>query len=235
MRKTNRLVFLSVGLFIVALAPDLALFAADDVAKAKSDDKAKAVGEKGKKSAAELEKEKAMQNPYANDLGSETLPEDVLKKYEQAKGKEFMKGYDVIGNKCSKCHAPSRPLNSQFIEPEGKDVNERKKKVEEFKKSDAALFKNKNVWQIEGDLWQRYVKRMMAKPGCDITKEEGKKVWEFLVYDSTQRKLGANKESWQKHREALLAQFKTKHPARYKELYETAEAKTEKKKADKKQ
>ena len=78
---------------------------------------------------------------------------------------------------------------------------------------------------MEPDIWQRYVKRMMSKPGCEISKEEGKKIWEFLVYDSGQRKMGASKADWLKHRQGLLDQFKEKmkkdgRDARYKELYE---------------
>ena len=36
--------------------------------------------------------------------------------------------------------------------------------------------------------WERYVKRMMHKPGSGIGSSEGKKIFEFLVYDSSVRK-----------------------------------------------
>ncbi len=36
--------------------------------------------------------------------------------------------------------------------------------------------------------WSRYVKRMMNKPGSGIGKSEGKKIYEFLTYDSSVRK-----------------------------------------------
>jgi cytochrome c5 len=36
--------------------------------------------------------------------------------------------------------------------------------------------------------WERYVKRMMHKPGSGINATEGKKIFEFLVYDSSVRK-----------------------------------------------
>jgi len=36
--------------------------------------------------------------------------------------------------------------------------------------------------------WSRYVKRMMHKPGSGIGPGEGKKIYEFLVYDSSVRK-----------------------------------------------
>jgi hypothetical protein len=36
--------------------------------------------------------------------------------------------------------------------------------------------------------WSRYVKRMMYKPGSGIGAGEGKKIYEFLVYDSSVRK-----------------------------------------------
>src|SRR5258708_3649804 len=38
------------------------------------------------------------------------------------------------------------------------------------------------------DEWSRYIKRMMYKPGSGISSAEGKKIFEFLVYDSSLRK-----------------------------------------------
>ena len=38
------------------------------------------------------------------------------------------------------------------------------------------------------DEWSRYVKRMMNKPGSGINAADGKKIYEFLVYDSSVRK-----------------------------------------------
>jgi len=38
------------------------------------------------------------------------------------------------------------------------------------------------------DEWERYVKRMMHKPGSGIGSSEGKKIFDFLVYDSSVRK-----------------------------------------------
>ena len=38
------------------------------------------------------------------------------------------------------------------------------------------------------DEWSRYVKRMMHKPGSGIDAGDGKKIYEFLVYDSSVRK-----------------------------------------------
>ena len=38
------------------------------------------------------------------------------------------------------------------------------------------------------DEWSRYVKRMMRKPGSGIDSADGKKIFEFLVYDSSVRK-----------------------------------------------
>jgi cytochrome c5 len=36
--------------------------------------------------------------------------------------------------------------------------------------------------------WERYVKRMMHKPGSGINATDGKKIFDFLVYDSSVRK-----------------------------------------------
>ena len=38
------------------------------------------------------------------------------------------------------------------------------------------------------DEWSRYIKRMMHKPGSGISSGEGKKIYDFLVYDSSVRK-----------------------------------------------
>jgi hypothetical protein len=38
------------------------------------------------------------------------------------------------------------------------------------------------------DEWSRYVKRMMYKPGSGIDSATGKKIYDFLVYDSSVRK-----------------------------------------------
>ena len=38
------------------------------------------------------------------------------------------------------------------------------------------------------DEWSRYIKRMMHKPGSGIGNAEAKKIYEFLVYDSSIRK-----------------------------------------------
>src|ERR1039457_5875933 len=36
--------------------------------------------------------------------------------------------------------------------------------------------------------WSRYIKRMMHKPGSGISSGDGKKIYDFLVYDSSIRK-----------------------------------------------
>src|SRR5579862_6230167 len=41
------------------------------------------------------------------------------------------------------------------------------------------------------DEWSRYIKRMMHKPGSGISNSDGKKIFDFLVYDSSIRKKSA--------------------------------------------
>lgn len=36
--------------------------------------------------------------------------------------------------------------------------------------------------------WEEYIKKMMRKPGSGITKEDAKRIWEFLVFDTAKRK-----------------------------------------------
>lgn len=38
------------------------------------------------------------------------------------------------------------------------------------------------------DEWERYIKRMLRKPGSEMTSGEAKELYEFLVYDASQRK-----------------------------------------------
>lgn len=181
-----------------------------------------------KKSAAELEKEKALKSPYANDVldsaENKKFLAEIEKNYVKKYPAQYQAGFKVLTAKCAQCHAASRPLNSQFVEPAGKDLAARNAAASALNK-DADIGKNKLIWQVEGDIWQRYVKRMMAKPGCNISKDEGKKIWEFIAYDSIQRKTGANQAAWKKHRQTLLDNFKKSNPARYKELYESSSAK----------
>src|SRR5665213_2498479 len=41
------------------------------------------------------------------------------------------------------------------------------------------------------DEWSRYIKRMMYKPGSNISGDDAKKIYDFLVYDSSVRKKNA--------------------------------------------
>ena len=41
---------------------------------------------------------------------------------------------------------------------------------------------------MKPDEWNRYVKRMMHKPNSGISDAQGKQIFEFLVFDETERK-----------------------------------------------
>ena len=41
---------------------------------------------------------------------------------------------------------------------------------------------------MKRDEWERYVKRMMHKPNSGISDAQGKQIFEFLVFDQTERK-----------------------------------------------
>jgi len=162
----------------------------------------------------EAEKAKALANPYPNDFGPTLIDASKYPAEIQATYKT------LLTVKCARCHQASRPLNSQFLEPYGTKA-EKAAKLVEWKQKNPEIFKDRAVWQPEANIWERYVKRMMAKPGCNIQPAEGRKIWQFLTYDSEQRKTGANAAGWEKQRRQLLADFKAKHPARYNELFET--------------
>ncbi len=73
---------------------------------------------------------------------------------------------------------------------------------------------------VEPQVWQTYVKRMMIKPGADISPAQAKEMWEFLTYDAQVRKTGAQAKTWEAQRQKWLKEFRIKYPFRYKELYE---------------
>lgn len=62
------------------------------------------------------------------------------------------------------------------------------------------------------DEWSRYIKRMMYKPGSGISSGEGKKIFEFLVYDASVRKKAMVEEKLAKATpaEKTAAENKTK-------------------------
>ena len=41
---------------------------------------------------------------------------------------------------------------------------------------------------MKRDEWERYVKRMMHKPNSGIGENQGKQIFDFLVFDQTERK-----------------------------------------------
>ena len=175
------------------------------------------------KTAAELEKEKAMANPYPNDLGPLKLGDDVLKSYPS----NIQQGYRLMLQRCTVCHTSARPLNSNFVELEGKTPADKEANVATLKKTHPEYFKSPadpDVWKIDAHIWSRYVHRMMSKPGCNVG-SAGKQIWEFLVYDGVHRKLGANASSWKAQREKLLKQFQAQFPQRFKDLVSQGELK----------
>jgi cytochrome c5 len=71
------------------------------------------------------------------------------------------------------------------------------------------------------DEWSRYIKRMMNKPGSGISSSEGKKIYEFLAYDSSVRKKAMLDEKLAKATPA----DKTTAEAKIKELHDKYDGK----------
>lgn len=145
---------------------------------------------------------------YPNDMGPAEI--DV-----SSYPKEHKQAYRVFSFKCAACHTIARPINSQFLEltPE---------ELEKARKDDPELFKDQKLTRPEDKIWNRYVKRMMSKPGCPVKGEDGKKIWEFLVYDSKLRKTGENGKAFRRARAELLHEFQEHHPDGYDKLFGTA-------------
>ena len=141
---------------------------------------------------------------YPNDTGPAEI--DV-----SGYPKEMRAAYKVFAFKCAACHTIARPINSQFLELTNEEI--KKAKVD-----DPSLFKDDKIVKPETGIWNRYVKRMLSKPGCPVGKD-GKQIWEFLVFDSRQRKMGANAKAWREHRAHLLHEFKEKYPSAYETVF----------------
>jgi hypothetical protein len=71
------------------------------------------------------------------------------------------------------------------------------------------------------DEWSRYIKRMMYKPGSNISAADGKKIYEFLVYDSSVRKKAMVDEKMAKAK----PEDKTTNESKIKELHDKYDAK----------
>ena len=81
------------------------------------------------------------------------------------------------------------------------------------------------------DEWKRYVKRMMHKPNSGISGKDGKKIFDFLVYDQANRKDKDPKAFYKALSDSELQKLKDQ-PADSKE--ETQEKAPEKKSSEKK-
>ena len=71
------------------------------------------------------------------------------------------------------------------------------------------------------DEWSRYVKRMMRKPGSGIDSSDGKKIYEFLTYDSSVRKKAMLDEKLAK----LTPEEKAADEAKIKEVHDKYDGK----------
>jgi hypothetical protein len=69
--------------------------------------------------------------------------------------------------------------------------------------------------------WSRYIKRMMHKPGSGISNSDGKKIYEFLVYDSSVRKKALLDEKLAK----ATPQERSEAQAKIKEVHEKYDGK----------
>jgi hypothetical protein len=115
--------------------------------------------------------------------------------------------YRVFAFKCAACHTIARPINSQFLELSEDEIKK-------AKTDDPELFKDDKIVKVESGIWGRYVHRMILKPGSPVGKD-GKQIFDFLVYDSKIRKMGANAKAWREQRAKLLHDFKEKYPSSY--------------------
>lgn len=142
---------------------------------------------------------------FPNDFGS---PEIDVSEYP----KPMREAYHLMTFKCAACHTVARPINAQYLEltPE---------EEAKARKEDPEVFQDDKVTHVENKVWARFVKRMMAKPGCPVKNEDGKKIYEFLVFDAKIRKMGETGKAFRAGRAKLVADFKAKHPDAYAKVF----------------
>jgi hypothetical protein len=129
--------------------------------------------------------------------------------------------YKLFLAKCSVCHTIARPLNAQFLELTPAEM-------QRAKEGQPDLFRaGTDVIQPGPKAWSHIVHRMMSKPGASISRRNGRKIWAFLVYDSTIRKTGKNLGPWESWRQNLLAHFERLYPKMYHRLLKKGELKAE--------
>lgn len=148
--------------------------------------------------------------PYANDVGVTSVD---VSKYPA----DVQEGYRLMMGKCSKCHVGHRSLNSEKVQLNGSEAEQKeqiaKGVVSKLPEGDNAL-----IWSVEPNVVKKMVMRMMNKDGSGISKDEAAKIYKFLVHDGQQRKLG-KPEEWVKARRAMLEKFKAENPKAYEEIY----------------
>jgi len=135
----------------------------------------------------------------AEDLGPSTIdvssyPEEYQKTYREI----FVPVFGFLGG-------TARAVNSPIIEmaPELQAV-ERRQHPELW---------DVGVADISTDGWKRRATEILHRPACCgacpvLTIEKARALWRFLVYDSLQRKTGANASAWAAQRRELLRRFK---------------------------
>lgn len=142
---------------------------------------------------------------YPNDFGPAEIDVSEYPKPQR-------EGYKLMMFKCAACHTVARPINAQYLELDADELAK-------AKKDDPELFKDSKLTQAEEKVWNRMVKRMMAKPGCPVKPEDGKKIYEFLVYDAKVRKMGHNGHEFREMRGKLVHEFKEHHKDAYEKVF----------------
>ena len=148
---------------------------------------------------------------FPNDFGEAEIDVSEYPKPQR-------EAYKLMQFKCAACHTTARPINAQYLELTAEEAAKAKKEDPELAAADD------KVTHIEDKVWARFVKRMMAKPGCPVNNEDGKKIYEFLVFDAKIRKMGEKGKEFRKARAHLVHEFKEHHPDAYAKLFGDAAA-----------
>lgn len=150
----------------------------------------------------------------------DTLPEDYGpdRIFAMTYPANIQKGYDLLMKNCTNRVDRARLLNAPYVEVKSEELVK-------IKAEQPEVLKDRKIWQIElsepgkPGIWQRRAQQMQRESAGKIRNEDARLIWQFLVYDSKSRKLGSAAKPWRERRQKLLDEFKTKHPAKYEELF----------------
>jgi hypothetical protein len=139
------------------------------------------------------------------DLGPATIDvSDYPQEYQDTYRAIFLRVYAILRG------GPARAINSPRLEldPQGEQA---------LRRQSPELFASEDIVDVGEHSWRDEVMRVKSRPPCcgacpQLTMDQARRLWRFLVYDSLRRKTGDQAQAWAAHRRKLLEQFAARRP-----------------------